>query len=123
VSESEIQARCLLASGREPGVRLFRNTVGEGWYGKVIARTATTLTLLHPRHVTFGLMPGSGDLIGWQRDGLFLSAEIKIPGEHMDKGQRNWRDRVIAGGGVAFEAHSPEELISNLRGFARPARN
>jgi hypothetical protein len=64
--EAVIQAEILLACGASPGVRIFRNTVGEGWQGVAIERGADFVALRNPRRVTFGLAPGSPDIIGWQ---------------------------------------------------------
>lgn len=82
------------------------------------------------RWVTFGLFPGSGDLIGWQtvtitpdmvgtRVARFLSVEIKKPLAKTDKqrliDQANWRNAVNAAGGIAIEARSVAEVEDALR--------
>ena len=56
----------LLRFGARPGLRLFNNPVGVGFTGQVAGRDSETLTLLHPRQVTFGLCTGSSDLVGWR---------------------------------------------------------
>ena len=106
--EADIQAGFLLRIGARPGLRLFRNTVGEGWQGEILKRTKDTVTLLHPRYVTFGLCPDSSDLIGW-KDGRFLAVEIKKRTGRVSNGQRNFLDAVIADGGIADVVRDADE--------------
>ena len=78
-SEAQVQARILLACGALPGIRLFRNTVGEGWVGKVIRSNDPRLTILRDaRRVTFGLFPGSPDILGWKTIEINRSMEGQI---------------------------------------------
>lgn len=82
------------------------------------------------RWVTFGLFPGSGDLIGWRtvritpemvgRDiAQFLSVEVKKPKARTDKqraiDQANWRTQVNAAGGIAIEARSVQDAEAALK--------
>lgn len=109
MAESDVQARILLDCGARPGVRLFRNTVGEGWQGEILERTPNTVTLRRPRYVTFGLMPGSSDLIGW-RDGMFAAIEVKAErGGRRSAEQERFIAAVLAAGGFAGVARSPAE--------------
>jgi hypothetical protein len=104
MTESQIQARVLLALGRRPDVRLFRNNVG--------AYKDSTGTLRR-----FGLFKGSADLIGWVVvDGraIFLSVEIKTPIGKLSSEQETWLRNVRRMGGIAFVARSPEEAIAEL---------
>lgn len=55
-SERDVQARVMLALGSRPDIRIFRNQVGFRYVGGPP----------YQRKVRFGLMPGSGDLIGWR---------------------------------------------------------
>lgn len=112
MNEAEISARWLLNVGARPGVRMFRNTIGEGWQGQVVRRDhkAGTVTLLRPRYVTFGLAPGSADLIGWSNGGLFTAAEIKIPGGRYREGQKNFLDNVRIAGGIALTIFDPDDI-------------
>lgn len=65
-SEATIQAEIMLACGASPGVRLFRNPVGEGWVGEIVSRADGLTVLKHARYVTFGLAPSSPDLWGFK---------------------------------------------------------
>lgn len=82
------------------------------------------------RWVTFGLFPGSGDLIGWRtvritpemvgRDiAQFISVEVKNPGARTDRkraeDQKNWRDAVNAAGGVGVQVTSVAEAERALK--------
>lgn len=109
MSESDRQARILLEFGARPGLRLFRNTVGEGWQGKKIAQTDDTVTLLRPRYVTFGLCPGSADLIGWY-NGRFLAAEIKDARKGARANQSNFLNAVLTAGGIAGVVRDPDDM-------------
>lgn len=63
-------------------------------------------------------MPGSGDLVGWKRTGsgaIFVSIEVKLPGEKLRSDQQHWMEAVLAAGGIAGVAHSAEEAIDILR--------
>jgi hypothetical protein len=120
-TESEIQARILRAHGARPDVRLFRNTVGEGWQGEVVQRQGSTVLLRNARYVTFGLAPGSSDLIGWRRlqvgPGVvaqFLAIEVKAPGGRVADKQRHFSNVVRAAGGCAGIVRSPDEAAALL---------
>jgi hypothetical protein len=108
VTEAEIQARIMLKLGALPGTRLFRNTVGEGWQGKVVFRSNTVVTLECPRYVTFGLCPGSSDLIGWHA-GKFLAIEVKTAAGKARVNQERFINAVLVAGGIAGVARSPDD--------------
>lgn len=106
MTEAHIQQHIRLLS-RGP-VRLFRNNVGR---------------LPDPRTgrlVTFGLAPGSADLIGWrtveitpemvgQQIAVFASLEVKSPRGRLRPDQAAWLAAVQAAGGIAGVARSAEE--------------
>lgn len=92
--------------------KLFRNN-----NGKLQDKTG--------RWVTFGLFPGSGDLIGWksvvvtpdmvgQRIAQFVSLEVKAPRGHSTEDQINWRESAKAAGGIAAEVRSPDDALAAL---------
>lgn len=55
----------------------------------------------------------SADLIGWTRDGRFLSVEVKRSRrDPISPAQVAWRDLVRASGGIAVIAYGPEDLPS-----------
>ena len=84
MSEQAIQQQIRLALGQGP-VRLWRNNTG-------------TLRDQHGRPVTFGLCPGSADLIGYrtititadmvgQQLAVFAAVEVKAPKGRLTPGQ------------------------------------
>jgi hypothetical protein len=91
----------------ETGGRAFRNNVGL-FYTKT------------GEPVKCGLLNGSADLIGWypvtitddmvgRHVAVFLSCEVKRPGEKPRDDQVTWMQNVIGAGGIAYVATSPEE--------------
>lgn len=99
--------------GSRPDVRLFRNSVGTGFVGRVIRRVRRSVSLEHCRVIRFGLPPGSGDLVGYRmliitpdmvgkQIAQFMSVEVKsVNGRVRDK-QENWRQMIRRHGGLAL---------------------
>lgn len=126
--ELRIQSEVMRAIGGLPNVRIFRNQVGVGWVGQVVAenRRLQTVTLNRAYRVTMGLAVGSADLIGFRRRiitpddvgkefGQFLSVEVKSPGGVLSAEQQNWLTRVNQWGGIAFVTRSPEDATNILK--------
>ena len=78
------------------------------------------------RLVTFGLAPGSPDLVGWKeleitadmvgsKVAVFCGIEIKTPDGVVREDQVNFLDRLAAAGGIAGVARSIREAIDLLR--------
>lgn len=101
------------------GDRLFRNQVGEGWYGKtryvgkgpIFGKPIVTIE--NPRRLVAGLCTGSSDLIGWhsieitpemvgRRIAVFTAIEGKTGRTQTTEEQGNFLDAVRAGGGIAL---------------------
>jgi hypothetical protein len=57
---------------------------------------------------------GSSDIIGLLRGGRFLAIEVKAPGEHPTREQKEFLDMVRRRGGVAILAYSLEDVTSVL---------
>lgn len=125
--ESKVQAEILLAIGALPGVRIFRNTVGQGWHGQVVEHRGGLLTLRNPRRVTFGLMPGSPDLVGWhtvtitpdmvgQRIARFTGLEVKTGTGRASDGQRHFLNVLREAGGLAEVVTSPQQAAQLFGG-------
>lgn len=123
-SEANILADIRLALSRGD-TRLFRNNIAKAWVGVLVAKTPTTVTLLHPRVLHAGLMPGSGDLIGWrtitvtpemvgQRIAVFSSIETKSEKGPMRKHQTAWANAVRTAGGISGVARSVDEARALL---------
>ena len=123
MSQNLLPGRSLLALGSRPDVRIFRNLVGEGWTGRTVRTEPGGLVLLaQAQRVTFGLFPGSGDLMGWRSITItpdmvgktfarVLSVEIKGPRTRTQDNQVTWRHAVTAAGGLAGVARSPEQAL------------
>ena len=106
-SESHIQRAIIAALNSRDDVRVFRNNVG-------------AFQTADGRFVRYGLLPGSGDLIGWKRHrvtqadvgrdlAVFTSVEVKQLKGVASKKQINWRNQVNKNGGIAVIARSVEE--------------
>ena len=125
--EADVKAAIRLAVGKHaPHVRLFNNPVGLAWQGRLLLQGGGRLVLEHPRRVSYGLQPGSGDLIGWstvtvtpemvgQRLAVFVSAEVKHKSATAGD-QTQWRDVVRAAGGFADIVRSPEDALRLVAG-------
>lgn len=101
LAEKNIQAASLLLAGQDSTVRLFRNTVGEGWMGKTVRHEGNRVLIENARRVTFGLAVGSADAIGLQSVtigpehigqtlAVFLSAEFKTARGSVREAQDRW---------------------------------
>lgn len=128
-SESKIQSEVLIESRKVKHIRLYRNNVGGFWQGKIINKTATTITLLKPRFTECGLRVGSSDLIGWKtitvtpdmvgRDvAVFCSAELKTAKGKAEDEQKNWLQQVESAGGIAGIVRSVEDYNKIFAGEA-----
>lgn len=105
----------MLALGKRPDVRLFRNNVG-------------VATFPDGSRVAYGLAPGSSDIIGWQRItitpdmvgkdvAVFIAIEAKGPKGRVSEKQLNFIETVNKFGGKAGIAHSADEaenIINNI---------
>jgi hypothetical protein len=108
MSEAGIQQQIRLALGSCPGVRTFRNNVG-------------AYKLPDGRVLRYGLITGSGDLIGWrsvtitpdmvgQTFAQFLSVEVKTPKGRPSPEQVVWAENVRKAGGIAVIARSVDDV-------------
>ena len=115
--EAVIQAE-LLRCSRGP-TRLFRNSVGQGWTGRLLDNSAGRVVLADARPVRFGLCDGSADLIGWHTVGgiaRFLAVEAKSATGRPSASQTNFLARVTEAGGIAGICRSVDDLETLLRG-------
>lgn len=137
MAERDVQNRIWLACSRGP-TRLFRNHVGLGWQGKARQFTRSETVVVMPGDVVIrnarplhaGLCNGSSDLIGWrsveitpemvgQRVAVFAGIEVKDGGRPTDE-QAQFIDAVVAAGGIAGVARSPDEAAELLAGVSPP---
>jgi penicillin-binding protein-related factor A (putative recombinase) len=105
MTEAQIQSAIHRTLGSRSDVRLFRNHVGK-------VRDA------NGRWHTFGLAPGSADLIGWVR-GRFLSIEVKSATGRVRPDQQTWMNVVNSHGGIAFVARSAGEAVELLEQYLK----
>ena len=85
-----------------PKVRLFRNDQGY-------------VESVKGHHITYGLLPGSGDLIGWtsiRGQAIFTSVEVKAGKDRVRPKQADWVQSVLAAGGIAIVCRSVEEFLA-----------
>ena len=128
--ESPIQ-KLVWARASRLGMRLFRNNVGSAWMGSGAPRYLAdgSIVLSQPRRVSFGLIKGSGDLIGWtpvtitpdmvgKTVAVFSSVECKrSSGGRTADDQLNWLEQVRCAGGFAVLVPSPEALERDLADY------
>lgn len=132
MAESALLRNVMLAACRmaEASVRLFRNSVGQGWVGRsrrlrpgeTYRARGGEVIITDPRPLHAGLIKGSGDAIGWttvvitadmvgQRIAVFTSVETKVPKTgRLEPEQRNWHDQVRDAGGYSVIARSEADL-------------
>jgi hypothetical protein len=121
MSDTPFLKRILLACSRG-SARLFRNNNGVGWVGKSVRidkpgpvhLNAGDVVIRAARPLHAGLIGGSGDLIGWRS--FVIQPEDKEGTGRMSPEQRNFRDQVLAAGGIAGEVRSVEDAERLLAG-------
>jgi hypothetical protein len=110
--EGKIQNEILFVVGSRNDCRLFRNHVGK-------------LQDAKGKWHSFGLCPGSGDLIGWKSVvvqpedvgktiAVFLSIEVKSEKGVVRSDQKAWKEAVLRHGGIAIVARSAEEAKASI---------
>lgn len=109
MTETQLQAKILKELGSLPNCRLFRNNVGKAYRGKIIKRTADTITIKNPYLIKYGLSVGSGDLIGIL-DGKFLSVEVKGPRGRPSPDQISWCNMVNDQGGIGIITNNINDI-------------
>lgn len=131
-NENNVFKRCLLRIAKAaPGVRLFRNNVGQAWTGRgmtlqrgqVYHAKGGERVIMEPRPVDFGLLKGSGDGIGWHsrvitpedvgtRIAQFVSLETKAGEGKASPEQMTWARNVQEAGGIAIITKEPERAAA-----------
>lgn len=135
-SEAHNQRAIWLALGSKL-CRLFRLNTGRGWISnlgpKGVKKLQDGSVLIHsPRSIPLGFadvkgnpIVGACDLPGWtsitvtpemvgQTVAIFTSVEVKSDVGRPSADQKNWRDQIIAAGGIAIVARSPEEAQQQI---------
>jgi hypothetical protein len=93
-AERDIQAAIRLALGLDPGLVLFRNSVGYDAGARQ----------------RYGLCPGSSDLVGCC-DGRFIGLEIKSERGRSSPEQKRWADLIRSKGGFVAVVRSVDEAL------------
>jgi len=108
--ETLLLREILRTFGAHPGLRLFRNSVG-------------MVRLPGGGAVTYGLCPGSSDLVGWRTLATdlgtmaqFVALEAKAPGGRLTPEQERFLEAVRRAGGLAAEVRSVVDVEATLGG-------
>lgn len=64
----------------------------------------------NPRLVKVGL-PGACDITGIRCDGRRIEIEVKTGSGRLSPAQKNWRDMILASGGIWVEARSVKDAV------------
>lgn len=118
MSESDLYP-AIIGAHSHGGTRLFRQQSALAWAGKVINRTATTITLLHPHAMKIGV-PGISDIGGLTsyevtradigtRLAVYVAIEVKAGRARPTEEQAAFIAMVRALGGRAGVARSVED--------------
>lgn len=124
MKETNVIRLIMLALGKFPAVKIFRNNVGTGWVGKAITIPGG-IKIMDPRRLDAGLIEGSSDLIGWkskiitQADvgkpvAIFTAIEVKTNMGRASPGQLNFLNQVRAAGGICGVVDNPEDAVKLL---------
>lgn len=117
--ETNILNRIMVALSETGAIHLFRNHGGAGY---VVDRPVDGA-----RWQTFGLMEGSGDIVGWttitvtpemvgRKLAVFTSIEVKTETGRLRKNQERWAASVREAGGFAGVARTVEEAWKIVTG-------
>lgn len=123
-SESTIMATIFRDHGATPGLRLFRNQVGEAWMGRIAHAVPGlppgSVVLLNARRVTMGWGNGSSDILGCQRTpggiAQLVAIETKVLGGRVTPVQTAFLDAVKTWGGLSGVARSSDDAAAILAG-------
>lgn len=138
-SESNVQKQIWL--GLAENCTLFRLNTGKAWISglgpKGIHRLKNgSVEVQAPRPIAIGLglmsgnpVVGAGDLIGWTKVvvtqdmvgatlAVLTSVEVKeSKGGRISPEQLNWKDQIVASGGIAIVANSAQEAVSCVQNW------
>jgi hypothetical protein len=89
----------VLVELRRSGVLAWRNEVGHGY-------------TMRGTPITYGLCPGSADIVGALPGGRFMGVEIKAGRDRVRPDQAAWARAVTAQGGLVVVAHSIEDALT-----------
>lgn len=111
------------------GTKIFSNAVGVGWLGKLAAGGRDGGIFLKCAHrIKFGLFKGSHDKIGFhpmvikphhvgRTIGVFVSMEIKRPGQKLRPEQEVWYQVCEQSGCIVAMVTCPEDAVTAVERF------
>ena len=138
VIHSNLLKLACAAAARVTGIycRMFPNEIGTALQGRpqfvskpgMIKVDKGDVVIRRFQRVPYGLLPGSGDRIGWstieitpemvgRRVAVFTSAEGKVGSDRMSAEQRQWHEAVREAGGVSVEVREPGDLARGVEAF------
>jgi len=120
--EGNLMRRIMLALSNLRNVTVFRNNSGMAWMGEIVRRDEAKglIVLRNPRPVSFGLVNGASDCIGWttvevipdmvgRRLAVFTAVEVKTPEGRTTPAQARFIANLSAAGGIATIARSVDD--------------
>ncbi len=123
--EALLERTVLRSLGADPSVALFKNEIGEGYYGciapmlrQIVAPLgldayAKITNILYRNRVTYGLHVGASDLIAIVGPhGRLAAIELKSEHGQLRPEQRTFIERMRSLGAVAGTARSVEEAAA-----------
>jgi hypothetical protein len=125
-SEAEVLRAIMAGLGARSDMRIFRNHVGAGWTGRAITSSRREIVMIaNAQRCTFGLAPGSSDLIGWRsieitpdmvgkRVAVFVAIETKSPRGRVTPEQHAFLDTATRMGALAGVARSVDDATKIL---------
>lgn len=130
VGESNVLKGTILELSKNPDYRFWRNNVGMAWQGSKLVWRKKNLLIVDAHPVTFGLCPGSHDLVGLksvvitpdmvgQRVAVFSTIETKRPkGGVISTQQKNFATVIRSLGGLSVFAKKPADAVDGLQQMA-----
>lgn len=117
-AETNLVRKIMLALGKDPRIRIFRNNVGKCWIGasksftkpQTVNVKAGDVLIQNARYFDAGLCVGSSDLIGLEsvkitpemvgtEIAMFVAIEVKLPSGRVQQNQINFLEMVKKLGG------------------------
>ncbi|MDO8421135.1 MAG: hypothetical protein Q7S99_03135 [Parvibaculum sp.] len=115
----------ILALSADPDVRAWRNNTGVAWMGRPQFMRNGSVLIADPRRVAFGV-PGSGDIIGFQRItitpemvgqtiGRYITVECKSGKGRQSELQTKFERVATAFGAAYVVARDPADAVKGIK--------